>query len=46
MYIVQFTVADVPMGVELVDQMEREPHEVLHDFYLFIYLFLFILFFK
>ena len=35
-YIVQFTVGDVPMGEVLVDeqQMEREPHEVLHDFFL------------
>ena len=33
MYIVQFTAADVPMGAELVHQMEREPHEVLHDFF-------------
>ena len=32
MYIVQFTAANVPMG-ELVHQMEREPHEVLHDFF-------------
>ena len=36
MYIVQFTVGDVPMGEVLVgeQQMEREPHEVLHDFFL------------
>ena len=36
MYIVQFTVEDVPVGEVLVDeqQMEREPHEVLHDLFL------------
>ena len=33
MYIVQFTTADVPMG-EPVHQMEREPYEVLHDFFI------------
>ena len=38
MYIVQFTAADVPMG-ELVHQMEREPHEVLHDFFCYILFF-------
>ena len=34
MYIVQFTVGDVPMGevVAHEQQMEREPNEVLHDF--------------
>ena len=32
MYIVQFTAPDVPMG-ELVHQIEREPHELLHDFF-------------
>ena len=32
MYIVQFTTADVHMG-EPVHQMEREPHEVLNDFF-------------
>ena len=39
-YIVQFTVGDVPMG-ELVagEQMEREPHEVLHDFFFYILFF-------
>ena len=41
MYIVQFTVVDVPMGGELVagEQMEREPHEVLHDFFFYILFF-------
>ena len=36
MYIVQFTVREVPMG-ELVasEQMQREPHEVLHDLFLY-----------
>ena len=33
MYIIHFTVADVTMGEELVHQMERDPHEVLHDFF-------------
>ena len=32
MYIVQFTTVDVPMA-EPVHQMEREPSEVLHDFF-------------
>ena len=32
MYIVQFTTADVSMA-EPVHQMEREPYEVLHDFF-------------
>ena len=34
MYIVQFTVGDVPMGefVAGKQQMEREIHEVLHDY--------------
>ena len=32
MYIVQFTTADVLMG-EPVHQMEREPSEVLNDFF-------------
>ena len=32
MYIVQFTTADVRMG-EPVHQMEREPYEVLNDFF-------------
>ena len=34
MHIVHFSVGDVPMG-ELVagEQMEREPHEVLHNFF-------------
>ena len=37
MYIVQFTVGDVPMGEVVAGekQMEREPHEVLHDFLLY-----------
>ena len=40
MYIVQFIVGDVPMGELVVgEQMEREPHEVLHDFF-FIFCFL------
>ena len=35
MYIVQFTVEDVLMGEVVADeqQMEREPHELLHDFF-------------
>ena len=34
------TVGDVPMG-ELVagEQMEREPHELLHDFFFFYFVF-------
>ena len=34
-YFVQFTVGNVLAGEVLVDeqQMEREPHEVLHDFF-------------
>ena len=37
MYIVQFTVGDVPMGEDVVSeqQMEREPYEVLHEFFLY-----------
>ena len=38
MYILQFTTADVSMA-EPVHQMEREPYEVLYDFY-FYFLFL------
>ena len=38
MYIVQFTIGDVPMGkVVAGEQMEREPHEVLHDFFFYIF---------
>ena len=35
MYILQITVGDVHVGEVVVDeqQMEREPHEVLHDFF-------------
>ena len=40
MYIVQFIVGDVPVGEVVVDeqQMEREPHEVLHVFFTFCFL--------
>ena len=39
MYIVRFTVGDVPMGEVVVgEQMEREPHEVLHDFFYILFL--------
>ena len=41
MYIVQFTVGDVPMGEPVAgEQMEREPHEVLHDFFLYFVLYM------
>ena len=41
MYIVQFTVGDVPMGEVVAGekQMEREPHEVLHEFFFYIFFF-------
>ena len=37
MYIVQFTVRDVPMGEVVADEqeMERESHEVSHEFFLY-----------
>ena len=40
-YIVQFTVGDVPMGEAVADeqQMDREPHEVLHDIFFYILFF-------
>ena len=33
MYILQFIAANVPVGAELVHQMERETYEVLHVFF-------------
>ena len=45
MFIVQFTVEDIPVGDVSVDkqQMERESHEVLHNlFFHFIFLYEFI----
>ena len=41
MYIVHFTIGDVPMGGVVVDEqkMEMEPYEVLHDFFLLYFVF-------